>query len=514
MNVSTINLVYSSDVSKLTEINSSFDRGILRVAYHGDNRNGSNISKEAFERSIDTIYNCPVVCNYNRETDSIGAHDIEIVRDKDRLTIVNVTTPVGVIPESARYGWEEVEEDDGSIHEYLWVEALIWKRQEAYKKIKENRITDESMEINVDHGTTVDGRLYIDRFTFTAFCLLESAEPCYESACLEMFSVDEFKQRYAEMMADFKKQFSGVNFSIENDIDTNKNTDFSLEGGKEKLDKTDILKKFNLKEEDIDFDITNMSCSELESALFEKYGDPNAPASGSENKDPEPQTQFALTASQLREGIVDALCAEKYSDPCFGEIPRYCYYDHDPDKSEVYCYDVTDWKLYGFKYSMNGDNVVIDFVCKTKKKMSIVDFDEGSPDISLANTFSFVEDAIRSKDSEIFSLGEKVKEMESQIDTLKQYQFEHEKEKKLEELTCLFAKFPELSEIEAFKELKANCGDLELAEVESKCYEIKGRNASAVFSVGHKNSTKLPVEGISHDDEPYGGIFVQFPPSK
>ena len=75
----SLNIVYESAVEKLTEINSSFDKGILRVAYTGKNSNKSFISKSTFEKCIDTIYNCPIVCNYNRETDSIGAHDVEIV---------------------------------------------------------------------------------------------------------------------------------------------------------------------------------------------------------------------------------------------------------------------------------------------------------------------------------------------------------------------------------------------------------------------------------------------------
>ncbi len=87
-------MTYTSSLSNLCEVNSSFDAGILQVAYEGKNRNGSFISRESFERSIKTIYNCPIVCNYDRETNSIGAHDILLVRDEnDTLQMVNATTP-------------------------------------------------------------------------------------------------------------------------------------------------------------------------------------------------------------------------------------------------------------------------------------------------------------------------------------------------------------------------------------------------------------------------------------
>lgn len=87
-------IVFSSGISQLTENNSSFDEGVLRVAYVGKNRNNSFISKETFERCMPSIYNCPIVCRYDREEDVIGAHDIELVTDEDgSMRIVNVTQP-------------------------------------------------------------------------------------------------------------------------------------------------------------------------------------------------------------------------------------------------------------------------------------------------------------------------------------------------------------------------------------------------------------------------------------
>ena len=57
---------------------------------------------------------------------------------------------------------------------------------------------------------TEDGIYVIDSFEFLAFCLLEAAEPCYESASLAMFGMDNFKEKYAEMMEEFKENFKKV----------------------------------------------------------------------------------------------------------------------------------------------------------------------------------------------------------------------------------------------------------------------------------------------------------------
>ena len=52
MKTEILNLTYASSLTDLCEINSSFDSGILRIAYTGDNRNGSSISKDVFEDAL------------------------------------------------------------------------------------------------------------------------------------------------------------------------------------------------------------------------------------------------------------------------------------------------------------------------------------------------------------------------------------------------------------------------------------------------------------------------------
>lgn len=226
----TLSIVFSSALERLTDLNSSFDKGVLRVAYSGKNRNNSFIARETFEQCIDTIYNCPIVCNYIREDDEIGGHDVLIHKSGDGMKLINITQPVGVIPESANYWWEEIEDENG-IHEYLCVDALLWKRQEAYEKIKRDGITDESMEIKVKDGKMVDGCYIINDFEFTAFCLLGLVEPCYESASLHVFSADRFKEQYTQMMREFKLCFENTEGGNEflNDLKNNKAA-FALTG--------------------------------------------------------------------------------------------------------------------------------------------------------------------------------------------------------------------------------------------------------------------------------------------
>ncbi|MBR4021272.1 MAG: hypothetical protein IKI94_01535 [Ruminococcus sp.] len=552
----SLNIVYESAVEKLTEINSSFDKGILRVAYTGKNRNKSFISKSTFEKCIDTIYNCPIVCNYNRETDSIGAHDVEIVSTNKGMKLVNITQPVGVVPESANYWWETITEDNGETHEYLCVEILIWKRQEAYSKIKENIITDESMEIKVKSGKTVDGYYHIDSFEFTAFCLLESAEPCYESACIEMFTLNSFRDEYTKMMTEFKEHFSTVTTSQEDDINPQNITQNLSKGGSISLDRMELLSEYGLTVEALDFNIEDFSIEELR-AKFEainkkKLEDDddevvdggNGEGSEGEGEDKpevasvedEPETpvedvpedgagggegegetgddeEFSLSGEQFREGLVEALYAVKYTDPYWGEISKYIYVDYDTETSEVYCYDCEDWKLYGFSYSMNGDNVIVDFESKKRKKFTIADFDEGSADFSFKYTFDALLSSAKNVAEQKYSEASKtIENMQTELDTLRNYQKSKISEERKDAEDELFARFSDLDGIEAFEALKADCSEMALEDVESKCFEIKGRNTTVTFSANKPTSTRIAIDKNKFENEPYGGLFVQFPP--
>ena len=501
-----MSIVFSSGISSLTERNSSFDSGILRVCYTRKNRNNSFISKETFERCMPSIYNCPIVCRYDRDTDTIGSHDMELVETDDGgLRIVNVTQPVGVVPESANYWWEEIEDDSG-LHEYLCVDVLIWKRQEAYKKIKEDGITDESMEISVKEGGMVDGVYVIKRFEFTAFCLLGTAEPCYESASLEMFSRDDFKTQLAEMMKEFKETFSLAQSPEGVGISQNYS-----EGGEEVLDeKKALAAEYGLDVEKLGFSLDEFTLEELR-GKFEamKTAEPTTPVAGAA-QNPE---NFALEG-QFRSELITALEAEKV-ETCFGEMSHYWFVDYDADAMEVYCDDTTDWNLYGFSYSMNGDNVVIDFASKKRMKFSIVPFDEGEQANPMAAVFAKAVEKYTANDAEwaekYQTASDTITSMETELGALRQFKTDTEGAVENGKRDEVFAQFEDLVGVEAFEKLRENSEQYSVEDLEEKCYALRGRNGTvAKFSHEAPKAPKLPVEKTGLTAEPYGGVFAEY----
>lgn len=503
----TNSFIYSSSIDNIDDINASFSRGTMRIAYHGKNRNGSFISKQAFVNSIDTIYNRPIVCNYSRETDSIGGHDVEVVKDGSSLRMVNITEPVGVVPESARTWWESVFENDGTEHEYLCCDILIWKRQQAYQHLIDKCVTDESMEISITERHYDDeGCVHIDKFEFTAFCLLERDRPCFESAGITAFSVDECKEEFSRMMEDFHREFTVVT-SANNADDINEQ--ILSKGGQDKME--DLMAKYGLNSDDIDFETEGMSEEELETRFAEI-----ASAKGeTENEDVEvvadepevvsEEEQFSLTHEQLVGEIMDSLREIQIEDVyCGGMTNRYWYYDVDIDIPEVYVTDAMDnFHFYGIPYTLEGDRVVLDFKCAKRKKITYADFEDAAPEGAAFNMLSNICESFKGKYDALHKTCEELQAFK--LDVLDK--------QASEEREAVLKNFSDLNGNEMFESLVANCKELSVAELEDKCYAIRGRCATKKFSVDQDNNptVKLPVQKESDDvDEPYGGVFREF----
>jgi len=505
-------MTYSSSLNSLCEVNSSFDTGILRIAYTGKNRNGSHISKEVFEKCIQTMYNCPIVCNYDREIDDLGGHDLEVVRDsKGNLKLINATVPVGVVPESSKYFWDIVEENDGSTKEYLCTDVLIWKRQEAYEKLKNDGIVAQSMEITIKDGEMIDGVYTIYDFEFTAFCLLgEDHEPCFESAALSLFSYDEFKSQMAEMMSELRKTFTLTTPSLE---DGNKHPLNLQKKGDEKVldEKIALVAEYGLNIDDLDFSLEDITIEELREKFEAMKA--NEPAVD----DPTQYTALYALSGQIDEEIHRALRAVTVERP-WGEAPRYCMFDYDIALMELYCHDLEDdWKLYGFKFAMNGDRVEIDFESKKRMKFAVVEFDEGEQAIPFADVFVNIVDRATANDTQwsekYQAISDTVVSMESELGELRQFKTDTVKAAKDAEREEVFAQFEDLVGVEEFEVLKENCEDMDMDALQEKCFAIRGKRA--VFTkASEPRSPKFVVDKAKNQESsPYGDLFTKYPVS-
>lgn len=514
-----LQLKYETSLTDITERNSSFDSGTLRICYVGKNRNNSYISKKTLEEAIPSLYNCPVVCNYNVETDSIGGHDVDILTDDNgNLRMINATQPVGLVPESAKVWFEEFTEDDGKVHEYLCSEVLLWKRQAAYSKIKRDEVTAHSMEISVDAGEQKNGVFCIDNLEFTALCLLGDCEPCFEGSALE-FARDDFSKQMSEMYKEFKASFAN----------------HSMEGGNDKLDnievKTETVETVETAVEATEQNEESVVETEVEAAAEsepelpegeQEVNDGEGEDEETEAETPEEESKeedtFALNSNLVGE-IIRAL-EQVTVEKSWGVEPRYWYIDCDIEKSEAYCIDTEDWLLYGFTYTVSGDAVTIDFDTKARKQYTIVDFVDDTEEAP--SVFSYIEkkldDAaeVQTKYSQVVNELNTAKE---ELDTLRAFKKDIEDTKANEARDAVLSKFADkLSAYEEFIDLKSNASEYDAQSLEEKCFAICGRHGVVFkFSSETPASTKTRVdkttitnEAKDLEDLPYGGLVERY----
>lgn len=471
-------------ISNLTDLNSSFSLGSMKVAYTGKNYNHTAISRSAFESCASTMFNCPIVANYDVISDEIGGHDMAVVDTDNGQRTINITEPVGVIPESATYRWETLE-DNGVKHDYFCIDGVIlWKRQPCYSKLVTNGITSQSIEIAVTDGTMVDGIFNIEKFEFEAFCLLERDEPCFEQASLQVFTKDEFKKQWQEMMREYTSS-----------LEDNKN-----EGGKPVPDEVN---------------------KNIEQPIGEQVGDPapaehiaedsTPPIEGNGSVEEVSVTEtFSMTANQVRTALQTALAA------LISDDERGRYYIEDWDDREVYVMDWETCKIYGYAYTLSGDIATIDASSAKEKKLAYVDLEDGTESNStLADIISEIVESSNaslsaSYDAQIGELNTTIAGLKDTVSVLETFKKERLDAERSAAETTLFAQFdPQLKGCDEYSKLKEHASDYSIEDLQTQCYALVGKK-NFVFSKDNTMTTnRIPVEHdlIEPGIDVYGGLL-------
>lgn len=209
---------FSKDFNKIK--NSGFVIGRAKIAYVGENRNLSDISKEAFEKAMDSLALVPLVGNWIPEKENFGGHDVSYEEVGNTIKEVNKTIAMGVVPESHNAEWVDVEDKNGNIKKYLECDVVLW--EERYKEPVQKIISggaNQSMEIiPTDCDWNEDtGYFKINDFYYSALCLLgrdeenpeNNIEPCFEQSevVISQFNLDKdkFKSEFNLMVQELKQ---------------------------------------------------------------------------------------------------------------------------------------------------------------------------------------------------------------------------------------------------------------------------------------------------------------------
>lgn len=521
----------STSIYNIQELNSSFATASIDIMYTGENRNGSDICRSVVEAALPTLYNVPVVCNYDAESREIGGHDFDIVADDDgNIRLRTLTVPCGVITDHTVFSFQNKKDADGVEHEYLVADGVVlWKRQEVFDYIANDceGVVPHSMEINVTSGG-VDketGLYSVDSFEFTALCLLGNVSPCFEGSKLEVYSQANIKKDIAQMMSELKQYYSTL-ASAETDANQDK------EGGDKMSDEIrQIIVEFGHDPDNLEFSVNGLSAEEVR-AKFDAMSAQaetvvNDPVQSNEEGEAT-DTSENQKVFELNSNLYDCICKAVRTQTVsyeWGEEPKYWMRDFDVDKHEVYVEDSEDWNLYAFSYTIDGDDVVIDWDSKSRKKYAIVDYIEGERSDIAASASVFEERAkdyfskLSETQAALSETEQSLASAESELAGLREFKENIEKEARSEQIEAVFALFADLSGNEMFDafcdSVREGKVDLSPDDIEEKCFAIRGRvgmpsNFSASGAAPKLKVDESQAEESKKEDVPYGGIVEKY----
>lgn len=260
LNSKMINFEITESLSPL------FSKARVTVMYHGENPNRSSFSKWDVEKAVPSLKNIPIVGYFSEEDENFGGHERSLVVEDDKIVVKTKTVPIGVVPESAVFSWENIVDKDGIRREYLVIDnALIWNRDEKLVSALSTDDFGQSMEITVNEYYTLDGIDYITDFYFTALCVLGVdkngagyVRPAFDDAKVQTYSKDD------SLTESMQNMFKDLKFAL-NEIET-------IEKGEPKLKLEDLLAKFSLTEEELSAKVKNYAeipVEEVEKELAE-----------------------------------------------------------------------------------------------------------------------------------------------------------------------------------------------------------------------------------------------------
>ena len=449
--VKSINLPVTYEVSDY--VDDRFKKVKIWIAHTGENLNYSIFTKESLEKMSETLPYVPIVGyiekNEEDENDFSDHRNSITIKDGD-VNIEYMCHAYGFIPEGAKSSFEI---RDGK--EWLVGEGYLWTKFEKSVDIfsNSNNSKSQSMEIdNIDGFIDNEGRVNVDNARFSALCILgDDVSPGMQGSTIEMFNANSVKDEIKEMVYEFSKKGDK---SLEKDT-KEKVDEFVEEKGKEvktdtKKAKTDSDKKDteekvedvkkNAKKEDEKAKTKSKDNSdkvdEDKKNFVEKDEEDTEDVEKEDGKEKKFQLVFEISHDDVRRCLYKAINEEESYSWIIEVFDNHFVY-----QKETYENDVYTTKFYDRQYVMAEEKVTIgDEVEVFSKFLTKEEFDKI--------------DAERNR----------VKELETELTTLKEFKAEKETADKMEILETYSEKLSE----EKFKEFSEGIANFEAKDLEKE----------------------------------------------
>ena len=517
----------------------------IDVMHTGANLNKTSFTKDAINKAVPTIRNTPilgyVVDELDEEDKDFKGHEHELrITDKD-VKYVYAGQAYGVIPESCNPRWIVKDDGTGIEREYLRVDGLIWtKFSDPVDIFTRDGTKNHSVELTDMACGPADknGNVPVGSFKFDGCCILSTTDPSIKPAmtgsCVTAnFSVEDITAQIRDRLYEY--QAIQQNYTAQND-----NPSDEEKGDTTPMNENEI-KTPGVEENQVPAENTvaptepagneatppnENTVTEPAAAPAEENAAPTtepepAPAepAGTENtvpteNEPAAGAEFTLSANQLRDAIYNALLKvqvpSRWDSDCM--IPK--YWLTDILDSEVIVTDSGTYQLMGIPYSMNGDNVVLDYANIKRKKVTYEDWDEGDVMPGLITMFSTLTDKLVELSDSFTKAANEVSEIKPKLEAYQKAEEDAvvaaEKAKRDELFSVMDEKLGADAEYIALKENK----EISYSDLETKCYALVGRKSAEFSYVPNKNNkgtVRFGVGGTQNgSDVAYGGLIEHY----
>lgn len=190
-----------------TQVSPLVTKGVAKVFYIGDNRNGTSINRATAMEMGRKLPGSPVVGYYREDIEDFEEHSRKIEITTDKFEILDLTKPYGFVPTDSKI-WFQTFTDDGIDHEYLCCEVYIWTTAYPESKRVFDKGNNQSMELNNEsiggvwtkRANSQHEIFIINEALIEKLCILgEDYEPCFEGASVQAQFALQFNKEIEQL---------------------------------------------------------------------------------------------------------------------------------------------------------------------------------------------------------------------------------------------------------------------------------------------------------------------------
>lgn len=519
----------------------------IDVMHTGATLNKTSFTKDAINKAVPTICNTPilgyVVDELDEEDKDFKGHEHELrITNKD-VKYVYAGQAYGVIPESCNPRWIVKDDGTGIEREYLRVDGLIWtKFSDPVDIFTRDGTKNHSVELTDMACGPADknGNVPVWSFKFDGCCILSTTDPSIKPAmtgsCVTAnFSVEDITAQIRDRLYEY--QAIQQNYTAQNDNPSDEEKGDTTPMNENEKNSVATAENTAAENHETATPPAENTVQEPETQTTEKSvpaeGEDKTPAAENTvaNKDegeaaptentaptaegePAASSEFTLTANQLRDEVYNALLEiqvpSRWDHECM--IPK--YWLTDIQDNEVIVTDSGTYQLMGIPYSMNGDNVVLEYENIKRKKVVYEDWDNGDVMPGLITMFSTLTDKLVELSDSYTKAANEVSEIKPKLEAYQQAEADAKAAEMEAKRNALFATFDEKlgadAEYIALKENK----EISYSDLETKCYALVGRKSAEFSYVPNKNNkgtVRFGVGGTQNgSDVAYGGLIEHY----